>query len=366
MDDHKEVDVIYLDFQKAFDKVPHKRLLAKLASFGIKERVYTWIENWLVGRKQRVVLNGSFSEWKSVTSGVPQGSVLGPLLFIMFVNDMDNSVLSHLLKFADDTKLFRCVTDPDGADMLRDDLRSLYEWSEDWQMLFNIDKCKVMHFGAKNKKEKYSISNTVLNVVEEEKDLGVIVQKDFKVSEQCSKVVKTANRILGMINRTFHNKSKELMIPLYKSLVRPHLEYCVQAWRPHLIKDIKLIENVQRRATRMIPELHGQTYEQRLLKVNLTTLETRRLRGDLIEMFKVVKGFDKTNLSLTTSNSSNLRGHSLKLFKQRFNTNVGKFVFVNRTVDEWNKLSEDIISCNTVNCFKNKLDRYLRDCRGLT
>ena len=129
---------------------------------------------------------------------------------------------------------------------------------------------------------------------------------------------------------------------------------------------MKLIENVQHRATRMIPELHGKTYEHRLATVNLTTLETRRLRGDLIEMFKILKGFDKVTLPITTNILSNLRSHSLKLFKHRFNTNIGKFVFVNRVVDEWNKLSEDTISCNTVNCSKNKLDHYLRDCRRLT
>ena len=208
----------------------------------------------------------------------------------------------------------------------------------------------------------------VLNEVEEEKDLGVIVQNNLQVSEQCSKVVKTANCVLGMISRTFQNKSKEIIIPLHKSLVRPHREYCVQAWRPHLIKDIKLIENVQHGATRMIPELHGQTYEQRLNVVNLTTLETRRLREDLIEMFKILKGFDRASLPFATNKLSNLRGHSLKLFKQRFNklTNIDKFAFVNRIVDELNNLSEEIVSCNTVNSFKNKLDRYLRDCRGLT
>src|SRR5437867_97671 len=189
-------------------------------------------------------------------------------------------------------------------------------------MLFNVDKCKVMHFSANNTKEPYSINNTVLNDVEEEKDLGVIVQNNLKVSQQCSKVVKTANRVLGMTNRTFQNKSKETIIPLYKSLVRPNLEYCVQVWSPHLIKDIKLIENVQHRANRMIPELHGKAYEQRLIEVKLTTLETRCLRGDLIEMFKILKGFDKSSLPIATNNLSNRRGHNLKLFKQRFNTNI--------------------------------------------
>ena len=122
-----------------------------------------------------------------------------------------------------------------------------------------------------------------------------------------------------MISRNFQNKSKEIIIPLYKSLVRPHLEYCVQAWRPHLSKDINLIERVQHRATKMIPELKGMNYEQRLLNVKLTTLETRRLRGDLIEAFKIMKGFDKTSISLEINSKGNLRGHSLKLFKHRFN-----------------------------------------------
>jgi ribonuclease P/MRP protein subunit RPP40 len=269
------------------------------------------------------------------------------------------------LKFADDAKLYRQVSDQICVDALREDLRNLYQWSEDWQMLFNIDKCKVMHFGYKNPRQQYCIGDNILSVVEEEKDLGVIIQNDLKVSQQCSKVVKTANQILGMIRRSFQNRSKYIMLLLYKSLVRPHLEYCVQVWRPHLAKDINLIENVQRRATRMIPELCGMTYEERLMVLNLTTLETRRLRGDLIEIFKILKGFDKTSITLCTNQLTFLRGHTLKLFKNRFNTNIGKFNFVNRSVDEWNKLSEDIVSCNSVDSFKNKLDRYIGVCWGL-
>jgi len=123
--------------------------------------------------------------------------------------------------------------------------------------------------------------------------------------------VKTANCILGMIKRSFQNRSKDIILPLYKSLVRPHLEYCVQAWRTHLVKDIKLIENVQHRATKMITDLHGLTYEQRRSKLKLTTLETKRLRGDLIEMFKILKGFDTTSLDIATNQLSHLSGHSL-------------------------------------------------------
>ena len=191
------------------------------------------------------------------------------------------------------------------------------------------------------------------------------MQSDLKVSQQCSNSVKTANKILGMINRNFCNKTEEIILSLYKSLVRPHLEYCVQAWRPHLVKDIELLESVQRRATRMSPSLKGLTYSQRLEALNLTTLETRRLRGDLIQVYKIVKGFDDINSSkFFKFSETSLRGHDLKLYKSRFNTNIGKFAFSNRIVDEWNLLSLGIISSNTVLNFKIKLDQYFKNRLG--
>ena len=174
----------------------------------------------------------------------------------------------------------------------------------------------------------------ILEVCNSETDLRVIVQNDLKVSEQCAKVVKTANKILGMINRTFSHKSQDIIMLLYKSLVRPHLEYCVQAWRPSLVKDISLLESVQRRVTRMVPNINTLSYEQRLKYLNLTTLEMRRLRGDLIEVFKILNKFDAVDQSLFFSASeTNLRGHGQKLFKHRFCTNIGKFAFSNHVND---------------------------------
>lgn len=361
------VDVIYLDFQKAFDKVPHKRLMLKVCAHGIQGRISCWIENWLRDREQRVVLNGCSSEWTKVLSGVPQGSVLGPLMFVLYINDIDERIMSKLSKFADDTKVFREVSSVDDVNKLRSDLITLFKWSEEWLMLFNVEKCKVLHIGHRNTNQDYTLGSCVLESVSSERDLGVIIQNDLKVSEQCSKVVKTANKILGMINRTFTFKTKDNMLQLYKSLVRPHVEYCIQAWRPHLVKDIALIENVQHRATRMIPSLRGLSYEQRLEKLNLTTLELRRLRGDLIEVFKIINGFEDLDVSNYFSFAhSNLRGHSYKLFKSRFSTNIGKFAFVNRVVDEWNKLPIDVVSSNTVLNFKINLDVYLRNGWGLT
>lgn len=359
------VDVIYLDFQKAFDKVPHGRLLLKLEAHGIDGKISKWVEHWLRDREQRVVLNGSMSAWSKVISGVPQGSVLGPLLFVIYINDIDNAVHNNLLKFADDTKSYGVVSSPEQVNSLREDLSNLCKWSSDWLMLFNIDKCKVMHFGKNNRKEQYSMCNTTLQVVEEERDLGVIVQNDLKISAQCSKAVKTANRVLGMISRSFVSRSKEILIPLYKTLVRPHLEYCIQAWRPHLQKDIIQLEKVQRRVTKMVEGMKFLSYENRLSCLNLTTLETRRLRGDLIEVLKILKGFDDVNHdSFFTVIDNSLRGHSLKLFKSRFLTNCGKFTFANRVVEEWNLLTHDIVSCSTVNSFKNLIDQHLRFSRG--
>jgi len=155
-----------------------------------------------------------------------------------------------------------------------------------------MEKCKVMHFGVNNLKEEYFMEGKKLAEIMEEKDLGVIVSRHFKVSKQCTKAAKKGNQILGLIKRTITCRSEEIILRLYKSLIRPHLEYCMQAWRPHLVKDIELLEKVQKRAARMIEECASKTYEERLKIVGLTTSECRRLRADLIEVFKILKGFE--------------------------------------------------------------------------
>jgi hypothetical protein len=232
-------------------------------------------------------------------------------------------------------------------------------------MLFNIDKCKVMHFGASNLGCTYSMNSQNLCVVTEEKDLGVIVQNNLKVTSQCAKVVKTANRILGMIKRTFTCRKADIVLNLYKTLVRPHLEYCIQAWRPYLRKDIDLLEGVQHRATKIIEGFAQLSYEQRLCQLNLTTLETRRLRGDLIEVYKLVHGLEDISADkFFVLSSGNLRGHRFKLFKKRFSSNIGKYSFSNRVVDVWNKLPDNIVSCNTVASFKGKIDCLFKEVWG--
>ena len=356
------VDIIYLDFQKAFDKVPHQRLLLKLKAHGIGDSITDWIEQWLTDRRQRVVVDGEVSNWKSVLSGVPQGSVLGPILFLIYINDLDESITSNVLKFADDTKLFRKVNTDGDKQHLQNDLDRLVKWSEKWQMLFNFGKCKCLHTGHGNLNVNYKMGATVLGTTVKEKDLGVTISADMKVSEQCGIAASKGNQILGLIRRNITYKGKKLIIPLYKAIVRPHLEYCIQAWRPYRKKDIDTLERIQRRATKMIPELRDLSYEERLKECGLTTLETRRLRGDQIEVFKILNGYENIdrNMFFSLKNDSRTRGHEVKLVKDQCRLDIRKHSFSQRTINEWNKLSTDCVTASSVNMFKNKVDTYLR------
>ena len=186
LDARNSIDVVYLDFAKAFDKVPHKRLINKVRSFGIGGQLLRWIESWLTDRLQRVGCEVAWSDWERVLSGIPQGSVLGPILFLMFIDDLDEGLTSRILKFADDSKIFRVVNGPEDRNALQEDLRRLSDWSEVWQMKFNVDKCKVMHLGLRSLHWNYSMGGKHLKEVTEERGLGVIVNNDLKVEAQCS------------------------------------------------------------------------------------------------------------------------------------------------------------------------------------
>ena len=207
-----------------------------------------------------------------------------------------------LSKFADDTKLFRCVNSlSDNAD-LQCDINALFNWSEEWQMQFNKDKCKVIHLGKKNGLYSYTMgghapAGSVLERSEEEKDLGVLVHESLKPSSQCAKAAKKANQVLGQMSRAFSYRDKVTFIRLYKQYVRPHLEYAIQAWCPWTDSDIDLLESVQKRVIKMVSGLKSITYEDRLAEVGLTSLVDRRRRGDMIEVWKILHGKENVEKS---------------------------------------------------------------------
>ncbi|XP_077989646.1 uncharacterized protein LOC144443981 [Glandiceps talaboti] len=362
IDENKPVDVVYLDFAKAFDTVPHTRLLIKLKAYGIDGKVLTWINSFLSIRKQRVIVNGSKSEWSQVLSGIPQGSVLGPALFICFINDLPDSIMHSIcLMFADDTKVYRTVESVQDCQLLQEDIDNLTDWSDLWQLKFNATKCKIMHIGYTNTNTEYTMnSNNVqepLQVTELEKDLGVHVDPELKFSSHVENEVNKANQILGLIRRSFIYLEEESLKKLFIALVRPHLEYANTVWSPRFIKDINLIESVQRRATKLLAKLRNLDYEDRLAYLDLHSMVYRRARGDMIALWKYTHGKYNANhhfLQLDTTGVT--RGHPLKLKKFGFSKSVRAHFFGNRVINTWNSLPATLVTSNSLNCFKNNLD----------
>ena len=366
LDEGGGIDVVYLDFLKAFDSVPHQRLLKKIKAYGIDGSLLQWIESFLTGRKQRVNVNGGLSSWSDVNSGIPQGSVLGPILFIIFINDLPDVVSSFVKIFADDTKVFTHVTSEQACRDLQKDLDNLSTWSDTWQLKFNVAKCGVMHYGTQQDKHIYTISEEGIrrNLVEvfEEKDLGVKFDPTLMFSKHIAMITKKANSMVGVIRRTFDHMDEDMLKILYKSLIRPHVEYANCIWNPVLKKDADLIEKVQRRATKLVPHLREKSYSERLKHLKLPTLAYRRLWGDLIQVYKIMNGVNdvkKESIFNMAENESGTRGNRYKVRKQHTRLRLRQNAFSVRVVNMWNSLPDSTVSAKTINMFKNDIDKVM-------
>ena len=357
------VDSIYLDFSKAFDTVPHRRLMSKLESYGISGNVQKWILSFLSGRTQTVVVNHNDSTPAHVISGIPQGSVLGPLLFVIYINDLPDEITSHIYLFADDTKLSRRVQSKNDAKDLQKDLNLLEAWSKKWLLQFNPDKCHVLTIGNFENirhTERYELYGNELEHVFEEKDLGVYVDSDLKFEAHIASKVNKANSIVGLIRRSFNYLDGELFKKLYISFVRPHLEYAQSVWQPHLVKYKNILENVQIRATKLVDGFSELPYEERLKKLDLPTLTYRRERGDMIEIYKHMHTYDKDVISQNFRRNTRIsRKHNYQLVENKPSDGVrgrqyNSFYFRNNR--KWNNLPKKVVDAATLDGFKQELD----------
>ena len=364
VDNKQTQSIVYIDFSRAFDTVSRPKLLSKLCGYGVKGELLSLINDFLTDRQQKTRVGTSLSGNVNLTSGIVQGSCMGPLLFILFINDLadvfDAAVTPKL--YADDVKLYASLETNIDCRRLQQNLDRLVIWANTWQLTISIKKCNVLHIG-KNRLmnsavEFFHINNDVLPNVETVVDLGVTIDADLKFSEHINKMVHKAQTRSKLLIKCFVSRDTTTLVRAFKVYVRPILEYCSSVWCPYLIKDVEVIESVQRRFTKHLRGLWNIPYEERLKKVNLDRLDVRRLRLDLILTYKVLFGLTSLNsdqffqyapTAITT------RGHDYKLYMPNVYTNSRKNFFSSRVLQAWNNLPNSIINFTSLKLFKTSL-----------
>lgn len=379
-DKNKQVDTIILDFSKAFDTVPHKLLLTKLENYGIRGKLLTWTSNFLTQRQMCVIVDGEKSRHVPVDSGVPQGTVLGPLLFLCHINDLPEQVKSHIRLFADDCLLYRAINTFKDHELLQEDLMKLQDWADTWGMKFNATKCYLLST-KQTSSYFYSIHTTILKRVQNNPYLGITFSEDLKWKTHISNITKRANSTLGFLRRNLRHCPESCRKNAYMALVRSKLEYGSVVWDPYLQGDIDRLERVQRSAARFITKDYRSRQPgcvgQMLKRLDLVPLHERRRHQRLTLLYKVVNGqVPAINLEdylkplrpkrtirarqyenfIQTNIIENQVTNNSKCFQTiRAKTDNFKNSFFVRTALDWNKLRDSAVLSDSIETFKQKL-----------
>ncbi|MCG8078312.1 MAG: reverse transcriptase family protein, partial [Candidatus Thiodiazotropha taylori] len=360
----KQTDLILLDFSKAFDKVNHAKLLWKLHDYGIRSNVLNWIRAFLGDRSQRVVVAGEESGSAPVTSGVPQGSVLGPILFLIYINDLPDNVTSQVRLFADDTALYLTLEGAHDSSVLQRDLDKLSVWETDWDMEFNPSKCQVVQVTGSNSKKPikatYKLHGEVLETVTCAKYLGVDISSNLSWGSHIDRIVNSANKTLGFVRRNVQTKIPGVREAAYNTLVRPQLEYAAAVWDPHHDNRIKQIEKVQRRAARWtVCNYDTRKSVSTLLEtLGWQSLEQRRAEARLCLFYKIINNMVAVPLpSYVIPNPRTSRGHSKTFQQLHTRKDFYKYSFFPLSIVQWNDLPESAVSSPSLDIFKAEIGK---------
>ena len=355
-----------LDFSKAFDTVPHERLLSKCHHMGIRGKTLGWLRAFLVERRQRVLVNGSLSTWAPLTSGVPQGTVLGPLLFLIYINDISDNLTPGTTArlFADDCVIYRPISSPTDRHILQNDIDTLHSWSNTWQMHFNPSKCNMMHISTKGNSppHPYHLAGVQLEAVREHRYLGVTFSDSLSWNQHVDAQCRKASRILGLLRRTLGRCGQATKATAYKSLARPYLEYSASAWDPHTLHNTKQLEQVQRRAARFVTNTYS-TYERvtpLLVRLHWQPLQVRRMAARLAIFYRVVNNslpIPSTHITLATRQTRS--ANPLKYQHLYTRIDQYRYSFFPRTIIQWNILPTQVVLAPSIDTFKLRLADHL-------
>jgi hypothetical protein len=353
-------DILSFDFEKAFDKAPHQRVIDAVAALGVGGSALSWLNSFLSSRTFCVCVGNCYSAVAPVTSGVIQGSVLGPTLYNIFLNSLLQQINLPAQAYADDLKVI-VDTAAHSSDIIQSEINKIAAWADDNGTPLSVSKCLVMHCGPRQPNNVYTINKQSISVVDSFRDLGVMRCADAQFSTHCHDVIAKANRMCGIIRRTFNSRHRNIMWPAFTSYVLPLLSYCSPVWCPYQQRDVNALEKVQRRYSKRISGLDNVQYSERLKSLNSLSLASRRVYADLLTVYKYTHGLvncPATEAGLHVSTTAT-RGGGLRLYQHRAANVACGNLFPFRAASAWNKLPINVANSKSLGLFKRSLVKHL-------